>query len=66
MPQCDAIVVMDEGKITESGSYDELLEKDGKLAEIVKSQNSSSDGELSDHFKSKQMTGGNTCITLLN
>ena len=35
---------MDEGRIVEMGIYDELMEKEGKLAEIIKSQNSSPEG----------------------
>ena len=37
---------MDDGRIAEMGIYDELMEKEGKLAEIIKSQNSSSDGKF--------------------
>ena len=40
---------MDEGRIVEMGIYDELMEKEGKLAEIIKSQNSSSDGKSHIH-----------------
>ena len=47
--QCDTIVVMSEGQIEEMGTYDELMAKDGKLAEIVKSQNSYSDGNGNMH-----------------
>ena len=51
LPQCDKIVVMDEvvmdeGRIVEMGIYDELMEKEGKLAEIIKSQNSSPAGKF--------------------
>ena len=40
------IVIMNEGEIVEMGTYDELMAKDGKLTEIVKSQNNSSDGNI--------------------
>ena len=36
--QCDRIIVMDKGKIIEDGSYDELIEKNGFFAELVKRQ----------------------------
>lgn len=35
---CDRIIVLDGGKIVEDGSYDELIEKDGFFAELVKRQ----------------------------
>ena len=35
---CDRILVLDQGHIVESGSYDELIAKDGFFAELVKRQ----------------------------
>ncbi|MGO5443733.1 NHLP bacteriocin export ABC transporter permease/ATPase subunit [Faecalimonas sp. LCP19S3_D12] len=35
---CDRIVVLDEGKIVEDGTYEELLEKKGHFAELVERQ----------------------------
>ena len=35
---CDRILVLDNGKIKEDGSYDELLQKDGYFAELVERQ----------------------------
>ena len=35
---CDRIIVLDHGQIIESGSYEELLEKQGFFAELVKRQ----------------------------
>ncbi len=35
---CDRIIVLDEGKIVEDGSYDELIAKNGYFAELVKRQ----------------------------
>ena len=35
---CDRIIALDKGRIVESGSYDELMEKDGFFAELVKRQ----------------------------
>lgn len=36
--QCDRILVLDEGKIVEDGTYDELLEEGGFFAELVERQ----------------------------
>ena len=36
--QCDRIIVLDNGKIAEDGSYDELIAKDGSFAELVARQ----------------------------
>ena len=36
--QCDRILVLDKGKIIEDGKYEELLEKNGFFAELVKRQ----------------------------
>ena len=45
LPDCDRVIVMHEGQIIESGTYDELMVKDGKLKEMSKSQeNGSSKG----------------------
>ncbi len=35
---CDRIIAINKGKIVESGSYDELMERDGFFAELVKRQ----------------------------
>lgn len=35
---CDRIIALDGGRIVESGSYDELMEKDGFFAELVRRQ----------------------------
>ncbi len=35
---CDRILVLDQGKIVESGTYDELIAKDGVFAELVARQ----------------------------
>ena len=46
LPDCDRVIVMHEGQIIESGTYDELMVKDGKLKEIMKSlENGSSASE---------------------
>ena len=35
LPQCDVIVVMTDGQITEVGSYGELIENDGAFAQFL-------------------------------
>ena len=35
---CDRILVLDQGKICEEGTYEELIKKDGVFAELVKKQ----------------------------
>ena len=36
--QCDRIIYLEKGKIIEDGTYDELIEKNGKFAELVARQ----------------------------
>ena len=36
LPQCDKIVVMVDGKITETGTYTELIENNGAFAEFLR------------------------------
>ena len=36
LPQCDQIVVLDEGQISEFGTYDELIDSDGAFAEFIR------------------------------
>ena len=38
LPQCDVIVVMADGQITEVGSYNELLENNGAFAHFLRSR----------------------------
>ena len=35
LPQCDVIVVMADGQITEVGSYTELINEDGPFAQFL-------------------------------
>ncbi len=36
LSQCDKIVVMVEGKVTETGTYTELIENNGAFAEFLR------------------------------
>ena len=36
--QCDRILVLDQGRIVEEGTYQELIEADGFFAELVQRQ----------------------------
>jgi len=42
---CDRIIALDGGKIVESGTYEELIAKDGFFAELVKRQQIEESGE---------------------
>ena len=46
LPQCDKIVVMDNGAITEVGSYTELVEQDGAFAEFLRNYATRDDEEV--------------------
>jgi len=47
LPQCDMIVVMDEGRIVEQGSYSELIENDCTFANFLHTYaNVESEGKL--------------------
>ncbi len=36
LPRCDAVVAMRRGRVSEAGSYDDLLNSDGAFAEFIK------------------------------
>ena len=40
LPQCDVIVVMADGQVTEVGSYNELIENDGAFAQFLQNYQS--------------------------
>ena len=48
LPQCDRIVVMDDGKITESGAYSELMDNNGAFAEFIRHYSTMEDNEEGD------------------
>lgn len=48
LPQCDKIVVMEDGKVTEVGSYTELMENNGAFAEFLRAYNSNESNEDDD------------------
>ena len=45
LPQCDLIVVMNEGQITEVGSYSELIDNDGHFAEFTRTYAAADENE---------------------
>ncbi|XP_070201565.1 ATP-binding cassette sub-family C member 3-like [Littorina saxatilis] len=38
LPMCDSIVVMDQGHIVQTGTYEQLLKHDGPFAQLLKNQ----------------------------
>ena len=44
LPQCDVIVTMENGKISEIGAYAELIDNNGAFAEFVRTYTSMEDG----------------------
>ena len=48
LPQCDKIIVMVDGKITEVGSYAELVDQDGAFAEFLRNYASNEVNEEGD------------------
>lgn len=36
--QCDRIIVLDQGKIMEDGSYEQLIAQEGYFSELIASQ----------------------------
>ena len=45
LPQCDVVVVMSEGRITEVGSYSTLVDSDGAFAEFLRTYSNSEKDE---------------------
>ena len=48
LPQCDHIIVMDGGRITEAGAYAELIDADGNFAEFIRTFTAIKDNEEGD------------------
>ena len=48
LPQCDKIVVMDKGRITEVGSYSEFIDIDGVFAEFLRNYATREENEEGD------------------
>ena len=45
LSQCDKIIVMSNGRITEVGSYNQLIEQDGTFAELLHNYGTSNGNE---------------------
>ena len=45
LPQCDVIITMESGRISEVGAYSELMNKNGAFAEFVRTYTSLEDGD---------------------
>ena len=59
LPQCDVIVVMADGQITEVGTYTELIDNDGDFAQFLhtyKGVDNNDEGEKSGNYDSISMT----------
>ena len=48
LPQCDQIIVMDGGRITEAGAYAELIDADGDFAEFIRTFTAMEENEEGD------------------
>ena len=48
LPQCDVIVVMSDGDITEVGTYTELIDNDGAFAQFLHTYQNVEDNEEGD------------------
>lgn len=53
LPQCDKIIVLDEGRITEAGSYGELIDRDGAFAHFLRTYTGLDENEEGDPGKSE-------------
>ena len=48
LPQCDLIVVLDNGQISEVGTYAELVDNDGAFAEFIRTYAAPDENEEGD------------------
>ena len=53
LPQCDVIVTMESGRISEVGAYTELIDKNGAFAEFMRTYSS-----LEDDKENKEIGSG--------
>ena len=60
LPRCHLVVVMRDGCVSEAGSYDDLLERDGAFAEFIKTYLQETE-ELSDDDMSSDGETSATC-----
>ena len=56
LPQCDVIVVMSNGVISEMGTYSELVEANGAFAQFLNTYQSTNQAEEKDDGKYTYMT----------
>lgn len=53
LPQTDHIIMLDNGSIVESGSYNQLIDKDGPFKEFIKAFRTTTESEthIAEGFK---------------
>ena len=56
LPQCDLIVVIDEGRIREMGTYSELVNNKGAFSELIETY-----ANVEEDTKSPGLYGGVVC-----
>ena len=62
LPQCDVIVVMTDGQITEVGSYTELIKNDGDFAQFLQTYQSSETNEDENGTNNTAFNNPNTVL----
>ena len=50
LSRCDRIVVLDEGKIAEEGTYSELIESNGAFAEFLRTYSNVEESQESEGY----------------
>ena len=56
LPHCDLIVVLKDGKIEDSGKYDELVAKEGAFADVIRSYLENEVGDITDEESEGEST----------
>ena len=56
LPQCDYIVVMSDGTISEIGTYSELVENEGPFAQFLSTYQSTQQDEEKDSGKNSEIS----------